>query len=263
VLVRARGQHGRDDQVHSHDKVQSHTYLTGCLQGGRRNQAKPKRAMVSTRKQRVSTKPYQRRASRLLACLAPAAEPRSANHATLMSANQPTAAVAQARRKAARISFHVVRTVGRCLLLKPLLRPKRWRRRWRRATPSSSSPCEESSCRICEWRNRVIDQLPHVCRRTVTMPYKKSDFNEALQDKYKAAIASAAGAPVDNVDIISITEKRRRAGSVDVETKVLCLLTSPPSPESGPCAAARWRQQRCNRLWEIRLPLLSCPLGAS
>jgi len=55
---------------------------------------------------------------------------------------------------------------------------------------------------------------------TVTMPYKKSDFNEALQDKYKAAIASAAGAPVDNVDIVSITEKRRRAGSVDVETKI-------------------------------------------
>lgn len=52
------------------------------------------------------------------------------------------------------------------------------------------------------------------------MPYKKSDFNEALQDKYKAAIASAAGALVDNVDIVSITEKRRRAGSVDVETKV-------------------------------------------
>jgi hypothetical protein len=63
-------------------------------------------------------------------------------------------------------------------------------------------------------------------RRTVTMPYAKSDFNEALQEKYKLAIASAAGAPVDNVDIVSITEKRRRAGSVDVETKVLCLLPS-------------------------------------
>ena len=56
------------------------------------------------------------------------------------------------------------------------------------------------------------------------MPYAKSDFNEALQEKYKLAIASAAGAPVDNVDIVSITEKRRRAGSV--ETKVLCLLPS-------------------------------------
>jgi hypothetical protein len=60
------------------------------------------------------------------------------------------------------------------------------------------------------------------------MPYSKSDFNEALQDKYKAAIASAAGAPVDNVDIVSIREKRRRAGSVDVETKVL-LPTPLPS----------------------------------
>jgi len=55
---------------------------------------------------------------------------------------------------------------------------------------------------------------------TVTMPFSKSDFVEDKQDKYKAAIASAAGAPVDNVDIVSITEKRRRAGSVDVETKI-------------------------------------------
>jgi hypothetical protein len=70
------------------------------------------------------------------------------------------------------------------------------------------------------------------------MPYSKSDFNEDKQKKYKAAIASAAGAPADNVDIVSITEKRRRAGSVDVETKVLCLLPSPPLPESGPFAAA-------------------------
>ena len=55
------------------------------------------------------------------------------------------------------------------------------------------------------------------------MPYSKSDFNEDKQKKYKAAIASAAGAPADNVDIVSITEKQRRAGSIDVETKVRAL----------------------------------------
>ena len=65
-----------------------------------------------------------------------------------------------------------------------------------------------------------------MCRRTVTMPYSKSEFNQDKQDKYKLAIASAAGTPADNVDIVSITEKSRRAGSVNVETKVLRLLPS-------------------------------------
>ena len=75
------------------------------------------------------------------------------------------------------------------------------------------------------------------------MPFSKSDFDEDKRDKYKAAIASAAGAPVDNVDIVSITEKRRRAGSVDVETMVLWLLP-PTSREwllrggSGGCSRA-------------------------
>ena len=58
------------------------------------------------------------------------------------------------------------------------------------------------------------------------MPYSKSEFNQDKQDKYKLAIASAAGTPADNVDIVSITEKSRRAGSVNVETKVLRLLPS-------------------------------------
>jgi hypothetical protein len=54
----------------------------------------------------------------------------------------------------------------------------------------------------------------------VTMPYSKAEFDEGKQTKYKAAIASTAGSPVENVDIVSITEMRRRAGSVEVETKV-------------------------------------------
>jgi hypothetical protein len=44
------------------------------------------------------------------------------------------------------------------------------------------------------------------------------------QDKFKAAVASAAGTTADNIDILDITEGRRRAGSVKVETKVLTLV---------------------------------------
>ena len=107
---------------HTSKSSTHHMHLTWCLQGGSNHQDKILRAKVSSRRQRRSTKPYQRRASRLLACLAPAAEPQSASHVTLISANHPTAAAAQARRKAARISFHVVQTAARNLLL-PLLRP--------------------------------------------------------------------------------------------------------------------------------------------
>jgi hypothetical protein len=51
-------------------------------------------------------------------------------------------------------------------------------------------------------------------------------FDEAKQDRYKAALARAAGTPVSNVDIKSI--KEGRAGSVRVETEVskwrFCLI---------------------------------------
>ena len=52
------------------------------------------------------------------------------------------------------------------------------------------------------------------------MPYTKAEFNADAQDKYKAAVASAAGTTTANVDIVSITEERRRAGSIKVETKI-------------------------------------------
>ena len=60
----------------------------------------------------------------------------------------------------------------------------------------------------------------HFVSLTVTMPYTKADFDKDKQDKFKVAIAAAAGTSADNVDIVSITEKRRRAGSVVVETKI-------------------------------------------
>jgi hypothetical protein len=59
---------------------------------------------------------------------------------------------------------------------------------------------------------------------TVTMPYSAAAFNSDKQNKYKAAVATAAKVPTANVDIVKITEKDRRAGSVDVETKVLSWL---------------------------------------
>jgi len=61
---------------------------------------------------------------------------------------------------------------------------------------------------------------------TVSMPYSKADFDSAKQDKYKAAMAAAAGTSADNVDVVSVTETtaQRRAGSIDVETKVIVML---------------------------------------
>ena len=55
---------------------------------------------------------------------------------------------------------------------------------------------------------------------TITLPYTTVGFDKSKQDKYMAAIAAAAGTSAANVEILAITEKRRRAGTVDVETKV-------------------------------------------
>jgi hypothetical protein len=55
---------------------------------------------------------------------------------------------------------------------------------------------------------------------TVTLPYTKSEFDTDKQQKFKTAVSSAAGVPDVNVDIADIIEKRRRAGSIDVFTKV-------------------------------------------
>jgi len=62
----------------------------------------------------------------------------------------------------------------------------------------------------------------------VTLPYTKAEFDQAKQEKYTAAMASTAGTIAANVVIESITEKRRRAGTVDVKTKV---------SESPPCSS--------------------------
>lgn len=55
----------------------------------------------------------------------------------------------------------------------------------------------------------------------VKMPYTKAEFDADKQNKFKEAMASAANVPLGNVDIVSITEGRRRqAKSVTVETKL-------------------------------------------
>jgi hypothetical protein len=55
---------------------------------------------------------------------------------------------------------------------------------------------------------------------SITMPYSKAEFDLAKQEKYKDAVASAAGTVAANVDILSVTEGQRRGGSINIETKL-------------------------------------------
>ena len=60
----------------------------------------------------------------------------------------------------------------------------------------------------------------------VTLPYIKSSFGEAEQAKYISAVATAANTSPSNVEIVSITEVRRRAGNIEVHilaTVCFCL----------------------------------------
>ena len=52
------------------------------------------------------------------------------------------------------------------------------------------------------------------------MPYSKAEFDAAVQTQYKQAVANAAGTVSANVDILSISESRRRAASIALETKI-------------------------------------------
>ena len=56
---------------------------------------------------------------------------------------------------------------------------------------------------------------------SVTLPYTKDQFDKPKQDKYKKAVANAAGTIAANVEIVKITDARRRTGKVVVETKIL------------------------------------------
>jgi len=73
---------------------------------------------------------------------------------------------------------------------------------------------------------------------TVTMPYTMADLNADVQLKYTAAVASAAGTISDNVDIVS-TKASRRAGSVEVETKVFIIWHGSCHTHDGQPASSR------------------------
>lgn len=66
---------------------------------------------------------------------------------------------------------------------------------------------------------------------TVTMPYSRAEFTTDKQNKYKSALATVAGVPETNVEIVKIVEKGRRAGGVDVESKVLLQPETCPLPK--------------------------------
>lgn len=53
------------------------------------------------------------------------------------------------------------------------------------------------------------------------MPYTKAEFNTEKQSKFKSALAIASGTTVDTVEIISISDVRRRQGQgIKVESKI-------------------------------------------
>ena len=60
----------------------------------------------------------------------------------------------------------------------------------------------------------------HFISLTVTLPYSKPEFDLGKKAWYKAAIAIAAGTSAANVDVLSVTERLRRAGMIEVETKI-------------------------------------------
>eukprot|EP00802_Teleaulax_amphioxeia_P015775 Tamp_15874.p1 GENE.Tamp_15874~~Tamp_15874.p1 ORF type:complete len:355 (+),score=48.53 Tamp_15874:1-1065(+) len=80
------------------------------------------------------------------------------------------------------------------------------------ATPPTAAPATTPA--------PAATDTQHFVTMTVTMPYSKAEFDTAKQDKYKVAVANAAGTTAANVEILSITDGRRRAGSVKVETKI-------------------------------------------
>jgi hypothetical protein len=79
---------------------------------------------------------------------------------------------------------------------------------------------------------------------TVTLPYTKDQFDQSKRDKYKTAVANAAGTVAANVEIVKVTEARRRAGKVAVETKVShCTLFRRWSRRAATCTGLVRRLQ--------------------
>ena len=54
----------------------------------------------------------------------------------------------------------------------------------------------------------------------ISMPYTEGTFTTTVRDKFKVAVARAAGTTTSKVQIVSVMAGQRRAGGIKVETKV-------------------------------------------
>jgi hypothetical protein len=76
---------------------------------------------------------------------------------------------------------------------------------------------------------------------SVTLPYSEVDFDAAMRDKFKAAVAATAGTRADNVEIASV-KNLRRADRLEVKTKVsarFCCTDTAISLGGGSCLLLR------------------------
>ena len=80
----------------------------------------------------------------------------------------------------------------------------------------TASPTSDSTASVAA----APADTEHVLTLTVTLPYTKAEFTETKLTLYKLAVAKTAGTVASNVDILSVTETTRRAGSVAVETQI-------------------------------------------
>ena len=54
----------------------------------------------------------------------------------------------------------------------------------------------------------------------ISMPYTEGTFTTTVRDKFKVAVARAAGTTTSKVQIVSVMAGQRRASGIKVETKV-------------------------------------------
>ena len=69
-----------------------------------------------------------------------------------------------------------------------------------------------------------MDQV--VVEFTATLNVEKSVFRDTMQDSYKKGVADVSKVDVSQVTITSVTETRRRAGSIKVATSVSAPASS-------------------------------------
>ena len=88
------------------------------------------------------------------------------------------------------------------------------------AAGKSAATAGATVCTTTPTTTIVADKnTKHFVVITVTMPYSRAEFDQAKQNKYKEAVAKAAGTVAANIEL-KITDARRRASSIKVETKI-------------------------------------------